>query len=140
MKITACVLVAGIPFAALAAAPSAEMREGAALIARMGAAAEKRDLKRYCSALQDNPSYRAHLVAACEGGVQGGVLQPGACSPENIQAALKKDRDRCLALTPDEFEKNITRWREIRARFVQDLKAQNVDGEKLLKEEAAKLR
>lgn len=68
------------------------------------------------------------------------MKKPEDCTEANIQQEIWKDIDRCLAMSDDDFDKQILNQRKARAEFIAKMKEEGMDGEKLLQDELAKLR
>lgn len=138
IRIASAFLVSGIFFAtlpALGAEPTDEMR----MFARMFATLEARDLKGYCAAMH-GAAYVGYLGRVCESAVQNKVKKPEDCSQESIAQQVKLDNSRCLAMPAIEFEKTVLRGGEGSKAFIKQMAAQDVNGEKLIQDEKAKLR
>jgi hypothetical protein len=121
---------------ALAADPTEAMRT----FARIFATLEARDLKGYCAAMHGAHSYVDYRTNVCQSAVQNKVKKPEECTPESVAQQIKADTDKCLAMPADEFEKTVQRGGEASKAFVKQTASESVDGEKLLREERAKLK
>jgi len=118
-----------------AAEPTEDMRTAARVFATLEAV----NLKGYCDAM-NGPPYVVYLTRVCRSAVQNRMKKPEDCSPDNITQQLKTDHGQCLTMPAAEFEKAVIRGAEGGKAFVKQTAAQGVDGEKLIREERAKLR
>jgi hypothetical protein len=137
IRTTLAFLAAGLSLASApihAADPTKDMRT----FARMFAMLEARDHKGYCAAMHGD-AYVGYLNRVCQSAVQNRLKKPEDCSSENIARQLKADADKCLAMPATEFNQAVLRGREGSKAFVEQMTAQGVDGEKLLREEQAKM-
>ncbi len=125
---------------ALGEEPSEEMRQGASIIARVEALLAKDDLKGFCAAVHKSPAYAGYASRACQAGVKANVRQAEECTEARIALQVAADHEECVAMPPEAFAQRKQDFGEGRARFLQDLAARGVDGEKLIAEERAKLR
>lgn len=131
-------LITGITLAAtpvLGAEPTEDMRT----FARMFAALEARDVKGYCAAMH-GASYTGYLNRVCQSAVQNKTKKPEDCLQESIAQQVKIDSQKCLVMPAAEFEITVQRFPVAREKFIKDVKAKGIDGEKLLQEERVKLR
>jgi hypothetical protein len=122
-----------------AAKPDPETRQIARMMAQIEMAMEKRDLKGYCAATSGSPDYTGTVALACleRAEEKRGKLED--CSLPKILSQVKKDRDQCLAMSTEEFQKRISNFPGGRDKWVKSLKQRGVDGDKLLQEERSKL-
>jgi hypothetical protein len=144
MKRQICIVLAifigGMPHVAAAAEPDAEARATARLILSVERPLAERDVKNYCAAVYGTPDYAGFVMRACQAGVKSTAKKPEDCSEANIKQVVKNDVDRCLGMTAEQFDATVKRWAGMRGGFLKDMAAKGVDGEKVLKEERAKLR
>lgn len=127
--------------ATLATSPvlGAEPTEEMSTLARMFATLEARDLKGYCAAMHGAP-YVGYLDRVCQSAVQNRVKKPEECAQQSIAQQVELDNGQCLAMSAVEFEKTALRGAEGSKAFVKKMAAQSIDGEKLIRDEGAKLR
>jgi len=116
------------------AEPTDDMRTAARVFATL----EAGNLKGYCATMT-GPPYVDYLNRVCQSAVQNRMKKLEDCSPENIARQIKTDQGQCLAMPAAEFEKTVLRGQEGSKAFVKQLAAQGVDGERLIREERAKL-
>jgi hypothetical protein len=57
-----------------------------------------------------------------------------------VAQQIKADTDKCLTMPAGEFEETVQRGGEASKAFVKQAASESVDGEKLLREERAKLK
>ena len=119
-------------------AVAAEATEDMRTAARVFATLEAGNLKGYCATMAGAP-YVDYLNRVCQSAVQNRMKKPEDCSPENIARQSKTDQGQCLAMPAAEFEKTALRGQEGSKAFVKQMAAQGVDGERLIREERAKL-
>lgn len=131
-----------LAFAASAAmaGEAEELRDAAALIARVEKPLQAGDQPAYCDAMFRAGDYQAYLSRACESGVRNKVRQPQECKPEVLSVEAGRSAAACVAMPPAEFAAAKAKWREGRERFIKDARSKGVDGEQLLREEADKKR
>lgn len=145
MAVKICVisvfLVTGMSLAtlpALGAEPTEDMRVTARVLASQEAPVAKRDLKGFCAATYGSPDYAGYSARACQLWVKNNMKKPEDCTEVNIQQEIRKDTDRCLAMSDEDFDKQIVAQRKARAEFIAKMKEEGVDGEKLLQHELAR--
>jgi hypothetical protein len=114
---------------ALSAEPTADMRT----FARMFATLEAGDQNGYCTAMHGAP-YMDYLNQVCQSAVQNRLKKPEDCTPDYMTRQVKADTDKCLEMPATEFEMKKHSGRDASKMFVEQMKAQGVDGEKLLQE------
>lgn len=124
----------------LGAEPTEEMRQAARLVVRVEEPMAKRDLKGYCAATYGSPDYAGYVVRACQSMVKNNLKKSEDCSETNIRQEVRKDSDRCLAMSDGEFDKEMLTQRRGRENFTKIMTEKGVDAEKLLQEERAKIR
>ena len=142
-RITMAILFSAMTLPAaqtMAQEPTADMRSTARTLASLERPLEKRDLNGYCTTMHSDPAYTGYVTRACQNYVKNNMKKAEDCSDANIKQEVKKDSDRCLATSPDEFIKTVAQWRTARAEFVKNTGAKGIDSEKLIAEERAKLK
>lgn len=120
---------------ALGVEPTAEIRTAA----RMFADLDARDQKGFCESRLGTP-YLDYLNRVCQSAVQNKLKAPEDCSREKISEQVKSDAAQCLAMTTAEFEATVLRGVGGRNTFVAEMRAQGVDGDKLVQDECARRR
>jgi hypothetical protein len=118
----------------------ATVRQMAAYIAATSGPVEKRDLKAYCSAVVDRPGVVELFRRQCQEAVKQKAAKADECSTANLRKAVGGALESCNAMPAAEFENQLAEWREGRAEFLSQAKAQGMDGEKLIAEERRKLK
>ena len=140
---SAAFLITGLSLAtppAQGAEPDADMRAGARLLVSLEGPMAKRDLKSYCAARNGSPEYAGYVMRACQAFVKNNLKKTEDCSEAAVGQEIRKDTDRCLAMSDGEFDKEMLTQRRGRENFTKRMKENGIDGEKLLQEERAKLR
>ena len=120
--------------------PDADTRQIARMMAQIEIAMEKRDLNGYCAATSGSPDYPGTVALACLERVEEKKAKPEDCSLPKVLSQAKRDRDQCLAMPTDEFQKRISDQPRRRDAWIKAVKQGGVDGDKLMQEERAKLR
>jgi len=120
---------------AMGAEPTEDMRALAAMLAALDA----QDQNAYCKTMQAEP-YAGYLGRVCQSAVQNKLKKAEDCSSEHIAQQAKSDNQQCKKMTRADFDKIALRSREAVKTFIEQARAQGVDGEKLLQSERAKLR
>ena len=141
--LSAAFLITGLSLAtppAQGAEPDADMRAGARLLVSLEEPMAKRDLKSYCAARNGSPEYAGYVMRACQAFVKNNLKKAEDCSEAAVGQEIRKDTDRCLAMSDGEFDKEMLIQRRGRENFTKRMKENGIDGEKLLQEERAKLR
>jgi hypothetical protein len=140
IRIALVLFIGGMPLSAAPAEPDAETRAAAKLIASVEQPLVKRDLKGYCAAVYSTPDHAKYVASSCQAGVKNNARKPEDCSDANNKQTIAKIIAGCIAMTPEKFGATIKLWDEVRQKFLAEMTAKGIDGEKVLKEERAKLR
>lgn len=139
-RIAAALFIGGMPLAAAPAEPAAEARAAARMIVSVEQPLAKRDLKGYCAAVYGTPDHAKYVASACQAGVKSNVRKPEDCSDANNKQTIARIIAGCTAMTPEKFDATVKLWDDVRRKFLAEMTAKGVDGEKTLKEERSKLR
>jgi hypothetical protein len=124
----------------LGAEPDEEMRKAAKFIASLEGPMANRDLKGYCAATRGSPDYLGYLVRACQMSVKNNLKKAEDCSDASIKQYVVKDNASCLALSTDDFDKEMATQRNGWERILGSMKQKGVDTDKIMKEERAKVK
>lgn len=114
-------------------------RSVARLMAQAEDAMDKRDLKGYCAVTVGTPEYPGYVALACLERAERKLKKIEDCSLTNVKKEAKRDIDQCLAMSTEQFGKRISEQSRGRDAWIKEMKRRGVDGEKLLREERAKL-
>ena len=130
-------LVAGM---SLATAPvfGAEPTEDLQAMVRMFAALEARNQNAYCATMQ-SPAYTDYLSLVCRTNVKNRLKKSEDCTAERVALEVKASAEQCLALSPDELETVALRWQDSRKAVYEQMTAEGLDVEKLVREERKQL-
>lgn len=140
LQLTAFVTFFALTGLAVGADPTADQQTTARIQARVEAPIAARNLKGYCKAFLDNDDYRGYATRACEAGVKVGIRKPEQCTSKAVAIQTKEDQKKCLKMEDEAFDATISKHRETKAKFIEEMAAQGLDGEKLIAAEREKLR
>jgi hypothetical protein len=115
-----------------------ESPEDLQAMARLFAALEARNQKAYCATMQ-NPAYTDYLSRVCLTNVKNTLKKSEDCTAERVALEVKASVQQCLAMSPDELEKVALRWQDSRKALFEQMTAEGLDVEKLVREERKKL-
>ena len=137
LRIVMVFLVAGM---SLATDPAfgEESPEDLQAMARLFAALEARNQKAYCATMQ-SPAYTDYLSRVCQTNVKNTLKKSEDCAAERVALEVKASAEQCLALSPDELEKVALRWQDSRKAVFEQMTAEGLNGEKLMREERSRL-
>lgn len=137
LRIAEVFLVVGM---LLATAPvfGAEPIEDLRAMVRMFAALEARNQNAYCTVMQ-SPAYTDYLSLVCQTNVKNKLKKSEDCTAESVALEVKASAEQCLALSPDELEKVALRWQDSRKAVFEQMTAEGLDVEKLVREERSRL-
>ena len=142
IRIAGAIVLSGLALCALSALGadlSEVMRVQARILAGQEIPLAKRDLKGYCNATYGSPDYAAYAAGVCQMWVKNSGRKAEECAEANVRQAIRKDIERCMAMSEGEFDKQILIHARLREEFIRNMQEEGLDGEKLLQEERAKL-